>query len=76
MQVAEMRMLKYMGGFSRQDSLEVADIRDRMRGHRLRRFGHVMRRDEEARVRAIQGLKLEGRQGRRGRPNLTWDQMI
>ncbi len=38
----------------------VADIRDKMREHRLRWFDHVMRWDEEDLRKAIQGAESGG----------------
>lgn len=51
----------------------VAELRDKMREHRLRWFGHEMRRSEEDMITAIPELRVEGRRDR-GRPKLTWEQ--
>lgn len=41
-------------------SLGVGDIGDKMGGHRLRWLSHVIRRDKEDLVRAVQRLRVEG----------------
>ncbi len=79
MQVAALRMRRYLSRVSRKGrirndyirgSLGVADLRDKIRDHRLRWFGHVMRQDEEDLVRAIKGHREEGRR-ERGRLKVT-----
>lgn len=56
-------------------SLELADIRDIMRNHWLRWFGHVMRRCEKGLVWAILGLRVESERDR-DRPKLTRKQVV
>lgn len=65
-QAAEIRMLRYMTRIAckgrirnddiRQGSLKVVDIGGKLQEHRLRWFGHLMKRDEEDLVRANLGL--------------------
>jgi hypothetical protein len=81
MEVAEMRMLRWMGGHTRMDRIRnevfrerfgVARISDKIKEGRLRWFGHVKRRGTTAPVRAVEACVVEGRRNR-GRPKLTWD---
>jgi nonsense-mediated mRNA decay protein 3 len=67
--VAEIRMLRWMSGVSREDrikneyvrgSIGVASILDKMRDNRLRWFGHVMRREETNAVKVI--MKMKGKE--------------
>ena len=80
MSVAEMRMLRWMSGVTREDrirneylrgSIGVAPIGDKMRENRLRWFGHVMRREESEVVRTVMNMNVEERRGR-GRPKKRW----
>jgi len=83
--VAEMRMLRWMSGYSRigrirngviRDSVEVAPIDDKLRESRFRWFGHVKRKSVDAPVRRCEGINIsEGRRGR-GRPNKSLDEVI
>ncbi|KAJ0888605.1 putative reverse transcriptase domain-containing protein [Helianthus annuus] len=84
MEVAEMRMLRWMCGHTRLDrirnevfreGLGVASISDKIREGRLRWFGHVKRRQTTAPVRVVETLTVEGKRGR-GRPKLTWEEQI
>jgi len=74
--VAEMRMVRWMCGFTRLDGIrngvirslaEVAPIEEKMRESRLRWFGHVKRRSVAAPVRRYEmfvppcGKKARGR---------------
>lgn len=79
MQIAEMYMLPFMSGVSRQDrirndyirrTLGMVDIRQKMRKHRVRWFGHMMRRGEGDLVEAFPGLRVKGRRSRSG-PKVT-----
>lgn len=84
MEVAEMRMLRWMCGYTRLDKKRNEDIRrkvgvapigEKMREHRLRWFGHVRRRPLDAPVR--RGiLPYEDCKRGRGRPKLTWEAVI
>ena len=85
MSVAEMRMLRWMSGKTRKDkirnefirgSLGVAPIGDKMRESRLRWFGHVQRRPMTAPVRRSETIQVEGARRNRGRPKLTWVEVV
>jgi hypothetical protein len=85
MNVAEMRMLRWMCGHTRNDRLrnevvrkkvEVAPIEDKMRENRLRWFGHVRRRPSGAPVRKIEEWEREKLIRGRGRPKQTWIKVV
>jgi hypothetical protein len=85
MGVAEMRMLRWMCGHTRLDKIRNEDIRqkvgvvpieDKMREHRLRWFGHVIRRPLDAPVRKGVYDRERGIAKIRGRPKLTWDKLV
>jgi len=72
--VAEMRMIRWMCGFTRIDRIrnevirdlaKVAPIKDKMRETRLRWFGHVKRMSVDAPVRRSEMINIPG--GKRGR---------
>jgi len=83
--VAEMRMLRWICGYTRldrirngviRDLVKVAPIGDKMRESRLRWFGHVKRRNVDAPVRRCERINIsEGRRGR-GRPKKSLDEVI
>ena len=84
MEVAEMRMLRWMCGHTRmerirnevfRDRLGVAHISLKLREGRMRWFGHVRRRQTTAPVRSVENMTVDGRRNR-GRPKLTWDAQI
>lgn len=85
MGVAEMRMLRWMCGHTRLDRIRNEDIRnkvgvapveEKMREHRLRWFGHVLRRPLDAPVRKkVCFQENEGKRGR-GRPKVTWAKVV
>jgi len=54
-----------------RDSIDVALIADKIRGNRLRWFGHVMWRKETKAVRVVMKINVEGERGR-GRPIKRW----
>ncbi|RXI00577.1 hypothetical protein DVH24_000811 [Malus domestica] len=80
MGVAEMRMLRWMCGHTKNDKIRnenirskvgVAEIEGNVRENRLRWFGHVQRRSTDALVRRCDyGAEVQGRRGR-GRPRKT-----
>ena len=85
MSVAEMRMLRWMCGKTRRDKIRnetirewvgVAPIEGKLRENRLRWFGHVYRRPEDAVVKRVDRLALSSNVRGRGRPKLTLDAVI
>ncbi|PHU23535.1 hypothetical protein BC332_08642 [Capsicum chinense] len=77
LKVAEMRMLRWMCGFTRADGVRneiirekvgVVSVEDKMREVRLRWFGHVMRRGTDAPVHRCERLALDGFKRDRDRP--------
>ncbi|KAK4373490.1 hypothetical protein RND71_008874 [Anisodus tanguticus] len=69
MNVAEVRMLRWMCGHAKRDKIRnddirdkvgVASVEDKMREARLRWFGHVQRRDTDAPVRRCERLAMDG----------------
>ena len=83
--VAEMRMLRWMCGNTRKDRIRnefirdkvgVASVDDKMREGRLRWFGHVNRRHESAPVRMGESMQVVGGKRGRGRPKLTWSNVV
>ena len=77
LKVAEIRMLRWMCGFSRCDRIRnetirnmvgVVAVEDKMREARLRWFGHVLRRGADAPVWRCERLALDGFRRGRGRP--------
>jgi len=83
--VAEMRMLRWICGHTRRDRVRNDDIRERLGvapieeklvQHRLRWFGHIQRRPQDAPVRSgITGRADNVKRGR-GRPKLTWEEAV
>jgi len=83
--VAEMRMIRWMCGYTRidrigngviRDLVKVAPIGDKMRESRLRWFGHVKRRSVDAPVRRSESIIIpEGKRGR-GRPKKSLAKVI
>ena len=70
MEVAEMRMLRWMCGHTRSDRMRnevfrnrlgVANISDKIKEGRLRWFGHVKRRQITETVRSVESLIIEGK---------------
>jgi hypothetical protein len=85
MSVAEMRMLRWICGHTRMDRIRNEDIRskvgvapieEKMREHRLRWFGHVQRRPTDAAVRRVDQLEGEIVRRGRGRPKISWGEVI
>ncbi|KAF3667332.1 putative multiprotein-bridging factor 1b-like [Capsicum annuum] len=76
LKVAEMRMLHWMCGLTREDRVRneiiretvgVTSVEDKMREGMLRWFGHVM-----SPVRTCERLALDGFKRSRGRPKIYW----
>ncbi|KAL6516422.1 hypothetical protein OROGR_019727 [Orobanche gracilis] len=85
MNVAEMRMLRWMCGHTKKDRLRnevirekvrVASIEDKMMENRLRWFGHVRRRHVDAPVRRLESWGTINIVKGRGRPKKTWIKLI
>ncbi|KAG2558272.1 hypothetical protein PVAP13_8NG180401 [Panicum virgatum] len=83
--VAEMRMLRWFCGHTRRDRIRnevirdrvgVAPIEEKLTQHRLRWFGHVQRRPPEAPVRNGVLERVDNVKRGRGRPKLTWDELV
>jgi len=77
---AEMRMLRWMGGFSWADRrknsevramMDIVPVEEVMRMRRLRWYGHVERKNDEDGVKRAMDLEVEGKRPR-GRPRKTW----
>ena len=82
--VAEMKMLRWMSGVTRMDrirneyirgSLKVTEVSKKVQEARLRWYGHVMRSPEEQVAREAMDMVVEGRR-RRGRPKTRWKDRI
>ncbi|KAL6504018.1 hypothetical protein OROGR_025941 [Orobanche gracilis] len=85
MNVAEMRMLRWMCGHTKKDRLRnevirekvrVASIEDKMMENRLRWFGHVRRRPVDAPVRRLESWRTINIVKGRGRSKKTWIKLI
>jgi len=85
MMVAEMRMIRWMCGYTRRDKVRneairdkvgVASIEHKLRETRLRWFSHIKRRSEEALVRRCERVTLADCKRGRGRPKKNWKEMI
>jgi len=83
--VAEMKMIRWMCGFTRIDRIrnglisdlaKVAPIEDKMRETRLRWFGHVKRKSVDASVRRCEMINIPGGKRGRGRPKKSLDEVI
>ena len=84
MEVAEMKMLRWSMGWTREDRVRNTRIRIltnvekmsvKIKESRLRWFGHVKRRNESYVGRRVLNLEIEGKR-RRGRPKGRWMDMI
>ena len=80
----QMRMLRLMCAVRLQDRLKNADLRNRLSiqcvgdvviNSRLRWFGHVERKPEEAWAKKILTFEVESKR-QRGRPRKTWMEVI
>jgi len=82
--VAEMRIIRWMCGYTRLDRIRngvirervgVAPLEDKLRETRLRWFGHV-KRSVDAPVRRCEAIDLSCYRRGRGRPKMSWDVVI
>ena len=78
--VAEIRMLRWMCGKTKMDKVRnedirslvrVAPIKDEMRENRLQWFGHIGRRPIDALVKRVEKIDIEQGKKLRGRPKMT-----
>ena len=78
--VAEMRMLRWMSGFTLRDKMRneyirervgVAPVVDKIRESRLRWFGHINRRPVDDPIRRVDALDMTQVKKGRGRPKKT-----
>ncbi|XP_070017365.1 uncharacterized protein [Nicotiana sylvestris] len=85
MRVAEIRLLRWMCGYTRRDKIQneairdrvgVASVEDKMRETRLRWFKHVKRISIDAPVRRCERLAMESLRRGRGRPKKYWGEVI
>ena len=83
LQKTEMRMIRMMCGKTLGDrcrnedlrkEVNVKDIEDFLREHRLRWFGHVERRDTRNMTRRVSEL-VDGERSR-GRPKKSWNELV
>ena len=84
MDVAEMRMLRWMTGVTKLDRIrndfvrgttKVTEVSRKIQEKRLNWFGHVMRKDQEYVGRRLLEMEVPGRR-RRGRPKKRWMECI
>ena len=82
MNVAEMKMLRWMSGVTRRHrmsntrirgTVKVAELSKKVQEARLRWYGHLLRRDMEVVERRMMDMEV---QGRRGRPKTMWKDCI
>ena len=84
MNVAEMKMLRWMSGVTRRDRIpntrirgtaKMAKLSKKVQEARLRWYDHILRRDEEVVERRMMDMEVQGRRGR-GRPKTRWKDCI
>ena len=84
MEVAEMRMLRWMSGVTRKDriknevirgTVKVTSVSKKKQEGRLRWYGHVVRREEGSCERQIMDMEVGGRR-KRGRPRTRWKDCV
>ena len=84
MNVAEMRMLRWMLGVTRMDRVKndyirgtakVTTVSKKIQEKRMNWYGHVKRRDEHYIGRRMTEMEVDGRR-RRGRPKKKWKDCI
>ena len=84
MEVAEMKMLRWMCGVTREErisntrirgTVKVGEISKKTQEARLRWYGHVMRKDAISDERRTLDMEVQGKR-RRGRPKIRWKDCI
>ena len=82
--VAEMRMLRWMSGVTKLDRIRnerirgtttVGEISKKVQENRLKWYGHVLRREDEYVGKRVMGMEVPGKR-RRGRPKWDWLDII
>ena len=58
-----------------REKLGVAPLSEKLRGNRLRWFGHVQRKNFDSPIRRIESIIVESKRNR-GRPKKTWVEQI
>ena len=80
MNVAEMKMLRWMSGVTKRDripntrirrTVKVAELPKKVQEARLRWYGHILRRVKEGVGRRMMDMEMQGRRGR-GRSKTRW----
>ena len=70
--VAEMRMLRWMSGVTKLDRIRNERIRGTTKvGERLKWYGHVLRIEDEYVGKRVMGMEVPGKR-RKGRPKRMW----
>ena len=78
--VAEMRMLRWMSGVTKLDIIrnerirgttKVGEISKKVQESRLKWYGHVLRREDEYVGKSVMAMEVPGKR-RRGRPKRRW----
>ena len=78
--VAEMRVLRWMSGVTKlgrirneriRGTTKVGEISKKVQENRLKRYGHVLRREDEYIGKRVMGMEVPGKR-RRGRPKRRW----
>ena len=82
--VAEMKMLRWMCGVTKMDRIrnerirgttKVVEVSKKAQERRLQWYGHVMRREENHVLRRVSEMEVPGRRGR-GRPKRRWMDVV
>ena len=82
--VAEMRMLKWMTGVTKltrirneriRETTKVGEISKKVQESRLKWYGHVLRREDENVGKRVMAMEVPGKR-RRGRPKRRWLESI
>ncbi len=78
--VAEMRMLRWMSGVTKLDRIrneiirwttKVGELSKKVQESMLKWYGHVLRREDEYVGKRVMGMEVPGKR-RRGRPKRRW----